>query len=241
MRPITLTQKQRQTLISDFEKFLETYRLNSDTVNYAGKISNILLNNIKKPTVTFSKMAWDKIQQLVATCDKEVAWYCTVTKDKNKYLVKDVLVYPQTVTGATVRVDDKLIAEWMNNLDDNTFNNIRLQGHSHVNFSVSPSSTDNEYYNEILQGLPKNDFYIFFIINKKNDIWITLFDFVQNVIFQTTDIIVDVEGLTNYSAWLQKSLELVKEPPKKQTSFGGGSVFDEYDNYIGGKYTRGSK
>ena len=74
-------------------------------------------------------------------------------------------------------------------LDDETFMNMRMHGHSHVNMGVTPSSTDlNFYKNEILAELNDTDYYIFVIWNKKNEHTVKIYDFGKNILFETADV-----------------------------------------------------
>jgi len=214
MKPIKISDTQKTLLLNDFKKFLDKLRSNEDKIKYDIKIDNILEQQIEKPTVFFTKLAKDKMVYLVDKCDKEVAWHGLVTYDKaeNTYVIEDIIVYPQTATATTVTTDDAEIANWFNSLNDDTFFKIRLQGHSHVNMSSSPSSTDTTYYNDLLQNLGDDDYYIFMILNKKNSLFINIYDYAQNVIFETKDITIQYEEkLDPYKEWYEQSMTMVKE------------------------------
>jgi proteasome lid subunit RPN8/RPN11 len=121
----------------------------------------------------------------------EIAWHGTVkrNKEENWYLIKDVFLYPQTLTATTVNTDQEKYQEWLQNIeDDDVFNNIRFQGHSHVNMGTSPSGTDINMYNSFLQVLPKNDYYIFAIMNKTGSFTCFIYDLEKNLIYETQDI-----------------------------------------------------
>jgi len=214
MRPIQINEEQKVLLLDDFKKFLDKLRSNEDSIRYDIKISKSLEKQITKPTLFFTKLATDKMVYLVDKCDKEVAWHGLVVYDEEQstYVVEDIIVYPQTATSVTVTTDDSEIAGWFNSLDDDTFFKLRLQGHSHVNMSVSPSSTDTTYYNQLLQNLGDDDYYIFMILNKKNSIFVNIYDYAQNVIFETTDITIQFEEeLDPYKEWYEESIKMIKE------------------------------
>ncbi len=214
MKPIKISDAQKTLLLNDFKKFLDKLRSNEDKIKYDIKIDNVLEQQIEKPTIFFTKLAKDKMVYLVDKCDKEVAWHGLVTFDeaKHTYIIEDIIVYPQTATATTVTTDDAEIANWFNSLDDDTFFKIRLQGHSHVNMSASPSVTDTTYYNDLLQNLGDDDYYIFMILNKKNSIFINIYDYAQNVIFETKDITIQYEEeLDPYKEWYEQSMTMVKE------------------------------
>lgn len=212
MKPITIDDTQKETLIADFIKYVTDLKSNAEKITYTVTMGKVLEKNIKKPLVYFTKKASEKMAYLVQNYNKEIAWHGVVTKKDDAYTVEDILVYPQTVTSATVETDDEEYAKWMNSIDNNTFPKLRLQGHSHVNFTATPSGTDTNYYNKLLNNLSKDDYYIFFIMNKSNKYWINIYDYAQNVIFETADINIQFEAVPDpYAAWYEKSLKMITE------------------------------
>ena len=111
----------------------------------------------RKATVYFTELAYRKFQALVDGFNNEVAWhglaYRGEDESKDEYYITDILVYPQEVTGATVTTDQKKYQDWLMSQEDNIFNNVRMQGHSHVNMGVSPSGVDENLYESILTQL----------------------------------------------------------------------------------------
>lgn len=149
----------------------------------------------RRAELKFTEIAWLKMQTLIQNFDKEVAWHGVVLRgDNDEYIVKDILVYPQKVEAATVESDDEKYPLWYGQLVDQpeVFNNLRLQGHSHVNMGVTPSSTDLAYYKELLADVPEDSFYVFIIMNKKGDKTIKIYDFVSNILFETADVDVSI-------------------------------------------------
>ena len=127
----------------------------------------------REATVYFAEDAYIRMLALVDQADKEIAWNGVARRlDKDSFIIEDILVYPQEVTGATVTVDPEEEFAWRETLSDDQFNNLRFQGHSHVNMGVTPSSTDMELYEDILSQIKGEDFYIFMIWNKKSDTFI---------------------------------------------------------------------
>lgn len=185
MRPITLTD---DTIVTIMEK-LKTQLSETRTV----KDKVVLTYDMAKQTletpvlVNFTEKAWLKMYELIKQCDKEVAWHGTVSKDSAKvYTIHDVYVFPQQVTGATVTTEDEEYAEWLLTQPDDVFNTIRFHGHSHVNMGTSPSGVDLTYQNAIIQGI--EDFYIFAIMNKKGEVNLTIYDIVDNAIYEGKDV-----------------------------------------------------
>lgn len=147
-------------------------------------------------SVLFTPTAWIKMQLLVSKTDDEIAWHCVVDRqDPTTFIISDILLYPQTVTGVTVTTDDTEYNKWLMGHPDEIFFRLRGHGHSHVNMGTNPSGTDDNLQNGILTNLKDNDYYIFFIINKKGEMWVNVYDFMSNMIYETKDI--DVDILTN--------------------------------------------
>ena len=113
--------------------------------------------------------ALGKIKWLVQEHDHEVAWHCTLEPVDGAWTITDVYVYPQKCKAVTVRSDVDYDT-WYFDLPDEVFNSLRVQGHSHVNMGVSPSSTDLNDQKE-LRKLYDGD-YVFLIVNKRGDIYV---------------------------------------------------------------------
>lgn len=172
--------------------------------------------NQQRQSVIVSQLAKNKMAALVNTSSKEVAWHGTVIKQDNAYHITDILVYPQIATSATVESNDDSYPAWLDSLDDETFNTIRMQGHSHVNMGVTPSSTDDTFYETLTQHI--NDYYIFIILNKSGKLWINLYDLENQIVYDTSDIDITYEGY-NFNTWAEDEIKSnVKEhsytPPK---------------------------
>lgn len=163
------------------------------------------------PQVHFSTLAYEKMKALVNNCSKEIAWHGTVTKfDDLHFEVTDILVYPQTATSATVESHDDYYPQWLNNLDDDTFNTIRFQGHSHVNMHTSPSAVDTDFYETIIQHI--QDYYIFFIMNKRGELWINLYNVEKNIVYETKDIVITYDAQL-YTKWYEEQYALHMHSP----------------------------
>lgn len=214
MKIISLGEKQKEALLIDFASYINNLKTNATSIDYKIKIEKSLGKNIQKPLVYFTKVATDKMKALVNGTDKEIAWHGIIDKQKHTYIVEDILVYPQVVTSVTVNTDDEEYAKWLNAIDDVSFNKLRMQGHSHVNMGVSPSAVDTTYYNLLLNNLNKDDYYMFLILNKKNSIFINIYDYTQNIIFETEDIMVQFEETESYRKWYEDAMTLIKETPK---------------------------
>lgn len=233
MKPIKIPDTLKQSLLNDFEKFLTTERMSNGTIHYTTSITDILKESeIQKPTINFTATAYLKMQALVEYTSSEIGWHGTVLKNDNIYTILDVFMYPQKVTGTTVTGDDDLYPKWLMSLPDTTFNLLRFQGHSHVNMTSSPSGVDTNFYDAILQTLNEGDYYIFCILNKRNDLNIWIYDFEKNIIFEKKDIVINILTKDNapITDWLKTEKEKYLIEPVK-TEVHRGYHFENTDYY----------
>ena len=193
-RPIKMSEEIIQQMVSEFEQAVRDLKTVDGKVSYTRAVT--YKSTGAKVVIEFSSIAFLKMTALIREFSSEVAWHGTVERISPKwFLVKDILVYPQKVTGATVNTDQEAYAKWMQELDDETFNSLRFQGHSHVNMGVSPSSTDIENQSRIVSQFGSADhFYIFMIWNKSMDFSARVFDMSANSIYDTDEVEVNVAG-----------------------------------------------
>lgn len=147
--------------------------------------------DVIKPDIAVTAEAYLKMLELVNQSPIECSWHGLVKKFGNKYLVHDVLVFPQINSATTTTTDEKDFAEWQTKLIlDPKFpiEELRLHGHSHVNMNVFSSGVDDKYQKDLLTKVDNGDYYIFFIMNKKMEMCIFLYDFEQQVMFDKNDI-----------------------------------------------------
>ena len=225
-----LKEECRTTFMAEFEKALSTNKFSDGKLSFTKSFGTVN----RKAHIYFTEIAWMKTTALLREFSKEVAWHATAYRipgDKDEYLIKDVLVYPQTVTPATVDMDVEEYAKWIQEgimADDERFDHIRCQMHSHVNMSVFASGTDSQHQEEILEQLDDDDFYIFMIWNKSLNVYMRVFDMQKNLLFETADcewaVLDDTIGLSKFIADAKK---IVKEQ-KPVTNYGGN-----YGGYYG--------
>lgn len=149
-------------------------------------------------TLYITADAWLKMIALVNAFSTEVEWHGLAKRiSECEYEIYDVLVFPHAVTGTTVTSEYPEYTAWLESLDDKTFADLKMHGHSHVNMAVSPSGVDNQYRDDVVGQLPTNagddTFYIFMILNKKLDISAEIYDVSQNAKYDTTDIDIGIE------------------------------------------------
>jgi len=215
MRTISISKQQKKEIMKEFGEYLDDARLSNNKISYQKNLDKIL-KKVKKPNIHFSVGAYMKMLYLIEHYKTEIAWHGTVHKSQNNYFINEIMVYPQEVTAATANAPKHNLdyEMWLMNQPDDVLETIRFQGHSHVNMPTGPSGTDKDFYNAILQSLDKNDFYIFAIMNKRNELNIWIYDYEQNIIFDKEDInlhILEADG-TPINTWFQEQKKLVKEP-----------------------------
>lgn len=234
MKYIKINQQTHADLMKKFQTYLETARLTGETLDFKTPISPTR-PDLPKAQLYITAEAYVKILLYVRDTSTEIAWHGTVVRDKNAFLIKDVMLYPQTLAAATVTTDQERYNEWIINLDDNTHNQLRFQGHSHVNFGATPSGTDLDYYNQILQVLPDNDFYIFMIINKPGDMSLFIYDLAENIIYEKADIdfhVINGKTETNILDTIeQQKLEYCTKPVTTYNSTYGSNDYNSLLDY----------
>lgn len=195
MKPIKLTplvkQKLKESLLKDLDKELNSLKLSDSTVKFNYDLKDVLkvdTNTVKKPIVYMMAPTYLKMLQYVMLSDNEIAWRGTVERKKHIFFIKDVFLYPQKVTGATVQEDPDKGQKWSDALPTTTYNTMRFQGHSHVNMAAFWSGTDKADQHAHLQELLDDDYYIFAVMNKKQEILVEVYDLAQNVIFEKEDV-----------------------------------------------------
>lgn len=202
-RPYKMTEEHAKTIAVDFYKKLMQQPLTSDAISYSTKI------NCGKAKLLFTPVAALKQSALVRETSSEIGWHGVVLRDPqddSTFIVKDILVYPQKVTGASINPDQLLYNNWLDQLDDDTFNALRFHGHSHVNMATFSSSVDDAYQKDLIAQLSPDMFQIFLILNKRGDHWQRIVDLQKNVVYDKDDITI---GLTDcgfdYAAFVKDS------------------------------------
>ena len=188
---IKVTPEYIEQVRKDFEEILQNGKFPDGKITFTKTVGTVS----RKAKVFFTPDAWRKMQALISDFNKEVAWHGVAYRDndetKDNYYITDILVYPQEVTGATVNTDQEKYEMWLMNHDDEIFNNIRMQGHSHVNMGVTPSGVDTSLYDRILDQLDDDMFYIFMIWNKRKEKTVKIYDLKKNILFETADVTVE--------------------------------------------------
>lgn len=220
----------KQKLIEQYDS---TTYMNTDTIKVQVNISELLdlyvkENNIPEPTVYITTQAYTKMRMLVDKTTTEIGWYGTVTKVPGLtgvYVIEDIIVYPQKVTGATCeQLDDKMF-EFEMSLTTDQVNHKRFHGHSHVNMGTTPSGVDEQFYHDILTQV--TDFFIITVTNKRNEYTTRFYDMEHNILFTDVPIsVIDDEGL-ELDSWYEESKKQLEEPTVVNRYYGNELVKHE--------------
>lgn len=230
-KPIKLTEELLQRIQEEFIEKVKTVKMFDGKLEYS---RTFRWDDDSKATVFLSTIAFAKMNALIQQFSDEIAWHGVVHRDEENpsiFYITDILVYPQAVTGATVNTDQEAYQTWLYSFDDNVFNNIRMQGHSHVSMSVSPSGVDTTHQEKILEQLTDEDYYIFMIWNKRYEHFVCIFDLKNNTLYETADVdvLIGDEGV-NLKTFIDGAKEIVtKRTYTAGTAYQGGG-------YQGGSY-----
>jgi len=237
-KPIIMTEKMKQEAIADFSATLDGTKMSDGKFNY-NKSFNYKDGDV---TVWLTMEAYHKTITLVTEFSNEVGWHGTVERiGDNEFIIHDIYVYPQEVTTSTVNTNQEAYSEWLYELDDVTFNSIRMQGHSHNNMGVSPSGVDDTHRQQILDQLDPDMFYVFMIWNKSLAVHALVYDMSRNILYENNDVEVKLLGGEGLDAFLADAKSKVKKTGHKKgkrgtkdrssNPLGIGDDFDEFENY----------
>lgn len=225
MKRIKLDEDSIKQILSEIEQGI---KLNYDRCDVGKDIKHDISKYLKisdapKAKILFTPLAYLKMWSYVQINDIEIAWHCTVErKDKNIFVIKDAFLYPQKITSVTVETDDEKYAQWVDTLDIDTYNSMKMQCHSHVKMDVTPSGVDQTYYKNQLSDTADDSFYIFLIINKKHEVWCNIYDKENNIHYESGDIefeLVDNKG-NSITEYCTKEIEdNCAEPVKATTTY----------------------
>ena len=243
---INLEPVREQVRTKLLEKYDSTIYMNTSSVDIKVDVKEILEQYIadkqlEEPKVYITAEAYVKLRKLVDTTTTEIGWYGTVTKMpgfESVFVIDDILVYPQTVTGATCVQDDDRVFEFELNLSTDQVNRKRFHGHSHVNMGVTPSGVDEQFYQDILTQV--DDYFIVMITNKSGAYYTRFYDMQNNILYTGIPVQVMLDNGIALEHWYDDATQNnIKEhtytapikPGADKKNF-QNSIFDNpYDDY----------
>lgn len=188
MRPYKITKEIHDELMAKFAEYLNTTALTTSSFSFSHSVKDVKSKD--KVFVTFTMKAYIKMRDLVDRYASEVGWFGFIDKISDlEYEITDICVYPQLVTGATVKETNE---SWDDDMPIEQIKRRHFHGHSHVNMQPNPSGTDIKHRDDQV-ALVKSDSFYFFMITNKSCAWTaTLFDLANNMVYNTDDILIDV-------------------------------------------------
>jgi len=207
-KPIRITEQMKKNAQAEFTSLLDNLKMSDGEIRYTKAFE------YKDATCTLwmAPLAYSKTVALVTNFSDEVAWHGIATrKSKDEFIIEDVFVYPQEVTGSTVNTDQERYTQWLYEFDDDSFNKIRMQGHSHVNMGVSPSGVDSEHREQILEQLDNDMFYIFMVWNKSLKTHTLIYDMENNILYDDKDVCVKIIGDDSLDSFLTDAKKKVQK------------------------------
>lgn len=139
------------------------------------------LKSMKKipiPTIYLTRRCYETMFMLVDEVSTEVSWLGIVQRVGDDYLIDEIFVPEQKVSGAYTQMEESGIEEVALEIleregGDDMLSCLRFWGHSHVNMGVFPSGTDDQQMEEFCEDLVEqnadNKFFVRGIFNKKGD------------------------------------------------------------------------
>lgn len=206
------------------------------------KLEHKLHGDQRRALISFTPTAWIKMTSLVSEFSTEVQWHGLVRRvSESEFEVYDIIVPPHVVTSATVTSDPEKYSNWLNGLDDETFNALRFHGHSHVNMAVSPSVTDKDYRKDVITQFTQPDenndpFYIFLIINKRHEWSAEIYDLTNNAIYSTVDKEIDLAVTLDDGDCIDQFLLEAKRVATLPAANTYSPPYSQYGKQYGGNY-----
>lgn len=242
MKKLRATDQEKDLFLADIIRKMSDMKtsINDFSIDDLKKEYSQIPKDVVKPDVTITTEAYLKMLELVNQSDVECSWHGLVKRFGDKYLIYDVIVFPQINSATSTTTDEKEFAEWQTKLimDPNfPIEELRLHGHSHVNMNVFSSGIDDRYQKDLITKVEDGDYYIFFIMNKKMEICIFLYDFEQQIMFDKNDINFRIVACnTDVRAWAKEQLKeyAITERPVTAKKYERSPYYDdEYMSYFG--------
>ena len=233
MKKLRLTEAEQKLMLEDIMTKFKKSGNNPNGFEYTSKDIAAFLDrykkeDIKKPTLRITAEAYTAMYELVKQSPVEIQWHMMVVRNLEDqiYTVYDVLLYPQVNSGASTTTDQDEFTEWQTDLITNPdfpIEELRGHGHSHVNMSVYSSNIDDAYQKDLITKVENGDFYLFLVLNKKMEMFALLYDFDQQIVFETSDMdiqIISSEGI-NIREWCKEQIKANCKTAVKSTRYTG--------------------
>lgn len=199
MKRIRLTNEEKEIIMTQILGALNTSpNISEITVN----INDLLppeknKNDSVKPVLQITSEVYTAMTTLVKQYNDEISWHCFCHRDlKNQiYKIYDIILFPQINSATATMTDEEAYSSWITKLitdPESDFENMRVHGHSHVNMQVFSSGVDDAYQKDLLSKINDDDYYIFLILNKKQEMCVLIYDYYYRCLYETKDIIIQI-------------------------------------------------
>lgn len=152
---------------------------------------------LKPPYITMLPEVYAQMHYLVSANkdNYEIMFFAEVEKQETDshifYLITKLHIPPQTSNrGTFVTTDDEKYHNWLLSMPRETRQKLRCHIHSHPKMGTSPSGTDVETMNEMVENI--DDFYIRIIVNEKHFAYVDLFDIEDKKKYSFMDLYIDL-------------------------------------------------
>ena len=193
-KPMRVTPELKEQIIAAFMQRVSTMSFLDGKFSF---VQDFIFRKDARVKIEFTFKAYMKMMTLVDSFNTEIAWHGLVDRvSENHFLIDDIIVYPQVVSGTTVNTDQEEYDQWLMTIEGDDFNRLKFQGHSHADMPVSPSVTDLQHQGKIVSQLGGEGFYIFMIVNKDRQYTMKVYDAENNTLFEndSVDLIIPEEA-----------------------------------------------
>ena len=177
----------------------ETYEIEDfDSSSTVEETSFLDQTHPHAPSVLYTPDAYQTIDYIIQASNLEIGWLGLVEKTKtNNYLIYDIIVPEQEVSGAETDITPETLAFVIAQLisEDKNPNHLRYWGHSHVNMAPYPSNQDEEEFQEFLDPSQISDFFIRGIYNKQGHRKVDIADIADNRLYQCVQNSIQVQPI----------------------------------------------
>lgn len=202
---------------------------------------SVLLNRWKKPTyekLTITAPAYVKLLAYINLVgDYEISGFGRVQKMDDEYYITDFAILKQTIRSTYAEIDDMSIAQFIMSIPEDQQGEWVLDWHSHVRMSTSPSSTDMDNYEKMLEARLGTPFPVIIVNQDEN---VTAFEYLSRNKQEDIEVYVSSETVaeeTIRSIYAQCKEEVQEKCTRyiaqttKKTKAQGNSRYSEYYGY----------
>jgi hypothetical protein len=183
------------------------------------------------PKIYATPEAMHKMQAYTELCSDEIGWLGDVEElGGMRYLITDVFLAKQTVSGATCNLTPEGILELIEErlIAGEEVSNMKMWGHSHVNMGAFASGQDETQFKELQAN--STDFFIRLIMNKRDDFHITFIDIARQI--QWTELPITVYVPHSIDKDLIRA-EIKDKVTKQVYTYTAGQYGGKYPGYGG--------